>query len=180
MTYMAVAHGISGIVYFSLHYGDRYEGEEWTWWVNESSPGYWAQWADLTAELAHLGALPGDAGSARTHRSKIIRGSAGVIPIKTDMHAQEHRYKALHLSLRHTSSGYFLIVAHFTLPRPSSGLAAHAAVRFENRLVDVAEGVFEDSFEPYCSASVRNTLQCGSRSRLHHLAALATSGRIPS
>ena len=50
MTYLAVAHGISGINYFSFHYhvGDM------DWWANQSEPAYWAQWADLTAELRLL------------------------------------------------------------------------------------------------------------------------------
>ena len=67
-------------------------------------------------------------------------------------------YKALHLSLRQTSGGYFLIAvngrdepvrARFTLPAGDPGLAPRAAVRFENRLVDVEAGAFEDSFAGY-------------------------------
>ena len=46
MTYMAIAHGISGVTYFSFHY----MGEGWTWWVTDN-PAEYAQWADLTAEL---------------------------------------------------------------------------------------------------------------------------------
>jgi hypothetical protein len=158
MTYMAVAHGISGISYFSFHYGGQYEGEDWTWWVNESSPGYWAQWADLTAELRTLAPCLVTLEAPEPLEVKIIKGNAGVTSVKTDMHAEEHRYEALHLSLRQTSSGYFLIAvngvdepikARFELPVPEDGLAERAAVRFENRLVDVAEGVFEDSFGPY-------------------------------
>ena len=158
MTYMAVAHGISGISYFSFHYGGQYEGEDWTWWVNETSPGYWAQWADLTAELRTLAPYLVTPEVPEPLEAKITKGTAGVTPIKTDMHAEEHRYGALHLSLRETGSGYFLIAvngldepvrASFTLPAPDGGLASRAAVRFENRLVDVAQGVFEDTFEPY-------------------------------
>jgi hypothetical protein len=126
--------------------------------VNESSPGYWAQWADLTAELRTLAPCLVTLEAPEPLEVKIIKGNAGVTSVKTDMHAEEHRYEALHLSLRQTSSGYFLIAvngvdepikARFELPVPEDGLAERAAVRFENRLVDVAEGVFEDSFGPY-------------------------------
>lgn len=158
MTYMAVAHGISGVNYFSFHYGGQYEDEKWSWWVNETSPGYWAQWADLTAELRALAPYLVTPETAEPPEVKIIKGPTGVTSVKTDMHAEEHRYGALHQSLRQTSSGYFLIAvngldepikARFTLPLPEGGLAERAAVRFENRLVDVVEGVLEDSFEPY-------------------------------
>ena len=141
MTYMAVAHGISGVSYISFHYGE--------WWVDELAPAYWAQWADLTAELRCLAPyllapeVPGEL------EAEIIAGSKEPGALG---------YTALHLSLRQTDSGYFLIAvngfnspikARFTVPVPVSGIAAHAAVRFENRLVEVAEGVFEDSFAPY-------------------------------
>ena len=154
MTYMAVAHGISGVVYFSFHYGAG--GEEW--WVNESSPGYWAQWGDLTAELRALAPYLVTPEASEPPEVKIIEGPSGVDGIKTDMHAEELRYGALHLSLRQTRGGYFLIAvngrdepvrARFTLPAADAGLAPRAAVRFENRLVDVEAGVFEDSFAGY-------------------------------
>ena len=154
MTYMAVAHGISGVVYFSFHYGTG--GEEW--WVNESSPGYWAQWADLTAELRTLAPYLVTPEASEPLGVEIIEGPAGVDGIKTDMHADELQYGALHLSLRQTRGGYFLIAvngrdepvkARFTLPAADAGLAPRAAVRFENRLVDVEAGVFEDSFAGY-------------------------------
>ena len=145
MTYMAVAHGISGFHYFCFHFG----GEDWEWWINQSEPAYWAQWADLTAELRLLAPyllapeVPGLV-------SEIIEGSK---------EPSNFGYTALHLSLRQTESGYFLIAvngfnspikARFKVPVPDGGLAADgAAVRSEHRLVAVKNGVFEDSFEPY-------------------------------
>ena len=154
MTYMAVAHGISGVAYFSFHYGT---GDE-EWWVNESSPGYWAQWADLTAELRTLAPYLVTPEVSEPLEVEIIEGPGDVDEIKTDMHAEKLAYNPLHLSLRETASGYFLIAvngldepvkARFTLPLPDSGLADHTAVRFENRLLDVEEGVFVDSFAPF-------------------------------
>ncbi len=145
MTYMAVAHGISGVVYFCFHNG----GEDWEWWVDESEPAYWAQYADLTAELRCLAPYLLAPEVPDELEAEIIEGS-------TEPGAQG--YTALHLSLRQTESGYFLIAvngfnspikARFTVPVPVSGIAAHAAVRFENRLVEVEEGVFEDFFAPY-------------------------------
>ena len=145
MTYLAVAHGISGINYFSFHYnvGDM------DWWANQSEPAYWAQWADLTAELRLLAPcllapeVPGLV-------SEIVEGSK---------EPANFGYTALHLSLRQIEGGYFLIAvngfdspvkARFTVPLPAGGLAADgAAVRSENRLVEVRDGVFEDSFAPY-------------------------------
>ncbi len=158
MTYMAVAHGISGVSYFSFHYGGQYEREEWTWWVNQTSPGYWAQWADLTAELRTLAPYLVTREVPEPVEASITKGTKGLTRVKTDMHAEEHRYSALHLSLRRGPSGYFLIAvngiderinARLTLPVPDGGLAERAAVRFENRLVDVEEGIFDDSFGPY-------------------------------
>ncbi len=149
MTYMAVAHGISGVAYFSFHYNGEHNGEAWEWWVDETAPAYWAQWADLTTELRCLAPyllapeVPGEL------EAEIIEGSK---------EPANFGYTALHLSLRQTDSGYFLIAVNgfnspikalFTVPVPVSGIAPHAAVRFENRLVEVAEGVFEDSFAPY-------------------------------
>ena len=145
MTYMAVAHGISGVEYFSFHFS----GPGWDWWINQSEPAYWAQWADLTAELRLLTPyllapkIPG-------LEVEIIEGPKA---------PREFGYTALHLSLRRVETGYFLIAvngfkspikARFTVPVPADGLASDgAAVRFEHRLVAVKDGVFEDAFEPY-------------------------------
>ena len=140
MTYMAVAHGISGVIYKSFHYGE--------WWVTDK-PAYWAQWADLTAELRTLTpylVAPRVAGAIQVD---IVEGSA---------EPGAMGYTALHHSLHQTEGGYFLIVvngfdspvrARFTVPVPASGLADRAAVRFENRLVDVEEGAFDDCFAPH-------------------------------
>ena len=82
-------------------------------------------------------------------KSEIIEGSAA---------PSNFGYTALHLSLRKTANSYFLIAVNgfnsrvkgrFTFPVPEGGLASHAAVRFENRLVEVTDGVMEDDFAPY-------------------------------
>jgi len=145
MTYMAVAHGISGIQYLAFHFNTPKGGD---WWINQSEPAFWAQWADLTAELRLLTPYL-LAPEAPGLVSEIIEGSK----------SKELGYTALHVSLRQTESGYFLIAvngfnspikARFKVPVPDGGLAADgAAVRSEHRLVDVKNGVFEDSFEPY-------------------------------
>ena len=65
-------------------------------------------------------------------------------------------YTALHLSLRKAERGYLLIAVNgFDSPVraritvPVDGIAPRAAVRSEYRLVDIADGVLEDSFAPY-------------------------------
>ena len=144
MTYMAVAHGISGVQYLAFHFQNK--GGDW--WINQSEPAFWAQWADLTAELRLLTPYL-LAPEAPGLVSEIIEGSK----------SKELGYTALHVSLRQTESGYFLIAvngfnspikARFKVPVPDGGLAADgASVRSEHRLVAVENGVFEDSFEPY-------------------------------
>ena len=140
MTYMAVAHGISGVIYKAFHYGD--------WWVTDK-PAYWAQWSDLTAELRCLAPYLVTPPVTGEMQAEIIEGSQEPGALE---------YKPLHLSLRQTEGGYFLIAvngfdspikARLTVPAPDSGLAPQAAVRFENRLVDVEDGVLEDTFAPY-------------------------------
>lgn len=140
MTYLAVVHGISGVIYKAFHYGE--------WWVTDK-PAYWAQWSDLTTELRcltpYLVAPPANGRvKAEINEGSREPGAGG--------------YTALHYSLRQTEGCYFLIVvngfdspvrARFTVPVPASGLADRAAVRFENRLVDVEEGVFDDFFAPH-------------------------------
>lgn len=141
MTYMAIAHGITGIIHFSFHSGD--------WSVNERAPAYWAQFSDLTAELRTLTPFLTAPEATVEFQSEIIEGSA---------EPSNFGYTALHLSLRKTANSYFLIAVNgfdtavkgrFTFPIPEGGLAARAAVRFEHRLVDVTDGVMEDAFEPY-------------------------------
>jgi len=141
MTYMAVTHGISGIIHFSFHSG--------AWSVNERAPAYWAQFADLTAELRTLTPYLTAAESPDKLQAEIIEGSAA---------PSNFGYTALHLSLRKTANSYFLIAVNgfdapvkgrFTFPVPEGGLAPRAAVRFENRLVEVTDGVMEDAFAPY-------------------------------
>ena len=145
MTYLAVAHGISGVLYFCFHFGE----EGWHWRVNETSPAYWAQYADLTAELQRLAPFLLAAKAPEEVKTEIVEG---------DTRALNFGYTALHLSLRRTRTGYFLIAvngfdspveARFTVPVPERGLASRAAVRSEHRVVEVKEGVWEDSFAPY-------------------------------
>jgi hypothetical protein len=139
MTYMGIAHGLSGIIYKAFHYGE--------WWVTDS-PGYWVQWADLTSELRlltpHL--VTAEVAGLQT---EIIEGTSGDGALG---------YTALHTSLRKTEQGYFLIAVNgfdepvrgrFTIPVPENGLTLQAAVRFEKRLIEITEGVFEDGFGPY-------------------------------
>jgi hypothetical protein len=137
MTYMAIAHGISGINYFAFHY----MGKDWTWWVTDN-PAACAQWADLTAELKGLTSYLVSPQAPGELKTEITEGEAS----------------ALHLSLRKTATGYFLIAvngtispvkARFTVPVPEQGFAPEAAVRSENRLMTVTDGVFEDSFAPH-------------------------------
>ena len=142
MTYMAVAHGISGFNYFSFNFN----ASGGDWWVNQSEPAYWAQWADLTAELRRL---------APYLLAPQVSGQIEAESIEGSREPAE----GLHLSLRKTEGGYFLIAvngfnspikARFKVPVPDGGLAADgAAVRSEHRLVAVKNGVFEDSFGPY-------------------------------
>ena len=147
MSYMAVAHGITGINYFCFHFRGADDGPDW--WVNQSEPAFWAQWTDLTAELRMLAPylvapeIPGVT-------AEIIEGTTEPGP---------NGYTALHVSLRRVESGYFLIAvngvnaplkARFTVPVPAEGLASDgAAVRFEHRLLAVKDGTFEDAFAPY-------------------------------
>ncbi len=158
MTYMAIAHGISGITYFSFHYGDKYEGEDWTWWVDESNPGYWAQWADLTAELRTLTPYLVTPEVPEPVEVKIVEESADGTTTLIDPPPKELGYSALHVSLRKARGSYFLIAVNgrdeplkvrFALPLSEEGFAPKAAVRFENRLVDIVEGTFDDDFAPY-------------------------------
>jgi len=142
MTYMALAHGLTGVAYYSFNERPGYD-----WRVSESAPAYWSQWSDLTAELSTLSSwllapvAPGEV------NAEILEGPAGEGP---------WGYPALHLSLRGAVGGHFLIAvnglaepvrARLTLPLDPG--VTQAAVRFENRLVPVVGGVLEDAFAPY-------------------------------
>ena len=136
MTYLAVSRGISGINYFAFHY----MGKDWTWWVTDN-PATCTQWADLTAELKRL--------------TPYLVSPKAPGEIKTEI--TEGPGDGLYTSLRQTETGYFLIAvnaattamkARFTIPVPERKFAPQAAVRSENRLINVTDGVFEDSFEP--------------------------------
>jgi len=140
MTYMAVAHGISGLIYYSFHQ----VGNGWSWWVTDN-PAACGLWQDLTAELKGLAPY------------LVTPPAPGEVQAET-MEGSGAEATELHLSLRQTESGYFLIAvngatspikARFTVPVPESGFAPQAAVRSEKRLLTVSGGVFEDTFAPY-------------------------------
>ena len=142
MTYMALAHGITGLGYYSFN--ERPHG---TWRASESNPAYWAQWADLNGELETL---------SQSLLAPSVEGTVGVEMLEGPGGAGPWGFPALHLSLRRTAEGYFLIAvnglsqpvrARITLPADPS--ASQAAVRFENRVLDVNERVIEDAFAPY-------------------------------
>ena len=151
MTYMAIAHDITGILYYAFNEGNwKSEGWPWSSWrTNTSAPAYWAQWADLTAELHVLAPLilsPSVKGDVEV---EILEGNAGIGPWD---------FSALHLSLRKGRNSYLLIAvngfhtpikAQFTLPPEVKNIAEKAAVRFENRLLKINKNVLSDSFEPY-------------------------------
>ncbi len=139
MTYQSIAHGIVGVIHFAYHVAD--------WWPRESEPAYYAQFLDLTAELRALTPYLLAKEEPVNIEAKIIEGSA---------EPSNFGYTALHLSLRKAERGYLLIAVNgFDSPVkaritiPVDGIAPRAAVRSEYRLVDVTDGVLEDSFAPY-------------------------------
>ena len=139
MTYLSIAHGIVGVIHFAYHAAD--------WWPRESEPAYYAQFLDLTAELHALAPYFLAAEEPVAVEAQIIDGSA---------QPGDFGYTALHLSLRKTKRGYLLIAVNgFDSPItarisvPVDGIAPRAAVRSEYRLVDVTDGIIEDSFAPY-------------------------------
>ena len=151
MTYMAIAHDVSGVLYYAFNEANwEYEGWPWSnWRTSRSAPAYWAQWTDLTAELNALAPLilsPSVKGDVEV---EILKGNAGIGPWD---------FSALHLSLRKGRNSYFMIAvngfntpikAKFSLPAEVKNIAENAAVRFENRLLKIRENVLLDNFEPY-------------------------------
>ena len=132
----------TGVGYYCFNERPGYD-----WRINETAPAFWAQWADLTAELKALEPFllapvaPGEV------KAEILEGTPGKGPWD---------YPALHLSLRKLGTSYFLIAvngfnepirARLTLPVDPQ--CPNAAVRFENRLQPVQGSVLEDSFAPY-------------------------------
>jgi len=139
MTYMAIAHGIVGVIHFAYHAAD--------WWPRESEPAYYAQFLDLTAELRGLAPYFLAKPEPAAIEAEIVEGNAA---------PSNFGYTALHLSLRKAERGYLLIAVNgFDSPVtariqvPVEGIAPRAAVRSEYRLVDVVDGVIEDTFAPY-------------------------------
>ncbi len=142
MTYLALAHGVSGLGYYSFNERPSYD-----WRIPETAPAFWAQWADLTAELRTLAPLllaPAEAGEVK---AEVLEGPAGVGP---------WGFPALHLSLRRTAGGLFLIAVNglaepvkARLTLPADPRSAQAAVRLEHRLVLLNGRVLEDTFVPY-------------------------------
>ncbi|MFH2068023.1 MAG: beta-galactosidase [Candidatus Omnitrophota bacterium] len=148
MTYMALAHGITGVAYYSFNERPIWDNPPGLGWrTSESAPAYWAQWADLTTELAALAPYllaPPVQGNVKT---EITEGSDEPGP---------WNHPALHVSLRKTETGYFLIAVNgfnslvkARLTLPVNPKAPQAAVRFENRLIPVTESTIEDTFAPY-------------------------------
>lgn len=141
MTYMALAHGCTGLGFYAFNERPGYD-----WRIPETAPALWAQWRDLTAELQALSPwlLAPQTG---TVTAEILEGPTGPGP---------WNYPALHLSLRQTAAGWLLIAANglgtpvrARLALPKEIKAPQAAVRFENRLVPVAGNAIEDAFAPY-------------------------------
>jgi hypothetical protein len=141
MTYMAVAHGMTGLWYYAFN--ERPGG---TWRANESAPARWLQWGDLMAELRGLAPLllaPEPPGSVAV---EVIAGPVGKGPWD---------YPALHVAMRQGPESVLVIAvnglaesvkARLTLPMK---VQTEAAVRGEGRLVRLSDGVLEDAFEPY-------------------------------
>jgi hypothetical protein len=144
MTYLALAHGVTGLLYYSFNERPGYD-----WRIPETAPALWAQYADLTAELRTLApALLAPAVSEPVEVT-VTQGPSGPGP---------WNYPALHTSLRRTETGYFLlavnglaesVTAELRLPVTAEEWFPQAAVRFENRLVEVQQGTITDSFGPY-------------------------------
>jgi hypothetical protein len=141
MTYMAFAHGMTGVGYYSFN-----ERPGYNWRISETAPAFWAQWSDLTAEL-HTLAPYLLAPAAGEVKAKVLEGPQGPGPWK---------FAALHVSLRQRPTGLFLIAvnglaepvrARLTLPLDPK--CKEAAVRFETRLQPVQGAAIEDRFEPY-------------------------------
>lgn len=142
MTYLALAHGCTGVAYYSFNERPGYD-----WRISATAPALWAQWGDLTAELHALApwllapALP----VAVT--VEMLTGPAGPGP---------WNFPALHTSLRQGAEGWLLIAVNgmdaevrARLRLPGTVTAAQAAVRFENRLLALQQGALEDTFAPY-------------------------------
>ena len=142
MTYMSFAHGMTGVGYYSFNERPGYD-----WRINETAPAFWAQWSDLTAELKALAPYLLAPPAAGEVKAEILEGPQGKGPWD---------YPALHLSLRQTPTGHFLIAVNglaepvrARLTLPVAPKFQEAAVRFENRLQPVHGAVIEDRFEAY-------------------------------
>jgi len=148
MTYLALAHGSTGVAYYSFNERAIWDNPPGLGWrTNESAPAYWAQWTDLTAELTALApyllALP-------------VKGDVKVEITEGSDKPGPWNYPALHVSLRKTETGYFLIAVNgfdtsikARLTLPVNPKTPQAAVRFENRLIPVTGSTIEDTFAPY-------------------------------
>ena len=142
MTYMALAHGITGLGYYSFS-----ERPGSTWRTSESAPAFWAQWSDLNGELNTLSPYL---------LSPAIKAAIEVVILQGPTGAGPWGFPALHLSLRKTENGFFLIAvnglnepvkARLTMPPEAAG--SLAAVRYENRTLSLQGRILEDSFAAY-------------------------------
>lgn len=142
MTYMAIAHGASGVTYYSFNEGAYFR-------ASHSDPAYWSQWADLTAELRTL--TPYILSPEITDPIKVV-----MLEGQEDLMLLPWGFAALHLSLRKTENGWFLIAvnginekvrARLTLPFEVG--IPQGAVRFENRTINLEGNTIEDTWQPY-------------------------------
>jgi hypothetical protein len=142
MTYMALAHGITGLGYYSFS-----ERPGSTWRIDESAPAYWAQWSDLNSELETLSPYLLSPTVTNAVEVEMVSGPAGTGP---------WGFPALHVSMRKTENGFFLIAvnglgepvtARLTMPPEAAG--TQAAVRYEHRTLSLQGRILEDSFGAY-------------------------------
>lgn len=141
MTYMALAHGCTGVGYYSFNERPGYD-----WRIPQTAPALWAQWADLTAELRALSPW-------------LLAPEAGKVSVELRSGPAEPGpwgFAAIHTSLRRGPDGWLLIAVNgldtaiqARMKLPEDVAATQAAVRFEARLTPVSDGAIEDSFAPY-------------------------------
>jgi len=152
MTFMSIAHGTTGVLYYAFNEHGKAAAAGWpysNWRTSTTAPAYWAQWADLTAELKTLTPLILSPQVKDKVNVKILKGPSG---------KDGWGWAPLHLSLRRGENSYFLIAvngantsieAKVTLPAGIKNIATNAAVRFENRLLELKNNSLLDSYEPH-------------------------------
>ncbi|MBN1556052.1 MAG: beta-galactosidase [Phycisphaerae bacterium] len=150
-TYMAIAHGTTGLMYYAFNEeGWEVEGWPWSnWRTSTSAPAYWAQWSDLTAELNSLAPLL---------LSPTMITRIGIRDFKSTDEKDAAKRSDLHLALKKGKESYLLIAvngsdktitASITLPEEVRKADTTAAVRFENRLQPLKNNIISDQFGPH-------------------------------